>query len=137
MQASPGGTQIGGNVAVNIDRRRVLSQATARRLIENLRQLTERPVAITTNYGDVEAQRLAQQLTAVFLEAGWLHILQGQAQIAPGPLPGIQIRSRSPIPQEFTKALEPLFEQFGQRPVVEMDQQVNPEAIQLFLGLRE
>lgn len=136
MRDSPGGTQIGGDVSINVDQRRALTQSTAESLIHNLRQTVQRDIIITTNLGDLEAQRFAQQLSAAFVAAGWREPNRGEAGMAGQPLLGISIRSRNPVPPDFTQALEPLFEQFGQAPSVAMDPSATPDRIEVFVGVR-
>ena len=136
IENSPGSTQVGRDLNINIDSRRAIDKPTAHRLIANLRGTPPQRVAITTNSGDTEAQRLRQQLIGVFAEADWRDLSYGEANIVPGPIAGISIRARTPVPASFVVALQPLFELFDQHPNVVLDESVQPDTIEIFIGVK-
>jgi hypothetical protein len=135
MERSPGGTQIGGDFQINVDRRRTLTQSTAQQLLENLHRMPPQPVIISTYPGDMEAQRLAQQLIQVFMSAGWRDLMSGQSNIVPGPVVGIRIHARTRIPNGFLNSLQPLFRQFGRPTVVTGDPGLEEGRTEIFVGI--
>lgn len=114
---------------------RSLSPSAVQQLTTSLKEFSEWEVKTAYQMGDAEASPLAEQIEAVFTEAGWT--VKGVSQVVLSrPARQLYVRVSSLPPKTLQLALVPLFDDLGYPRKIFLDPSVPDKTINIVVGTK-